>query len=77
MKHLDTHTQAQWDRFDICEAWYCYAMEWHGGQWSKEYEIFAHLNRMRFNPRPSLNNSDCLDTNAREIYDDLVKEHQS
>ena len=31
------------DRFDICEAYYCYASDYHEGQFSKIYEIFGRL----------------------------------
>ena len=67
-----------WDRFDICEAWYVYAMLHHGGQWSPEYRIFGRLDAMRFRPRPSLNDETSLSENGREIYAQLVaKEEQS
>lgn len=65
---------AQFDRFDICEAWYVFAMEWHSGQWSDEYAIFGRLEALRFKPSPLLNNADDLDENARTIYDELVAE---
>ena len=65
---------AQWNKLDICEAWYCFAMEWHGGQWSKEYKIFGRLHNMGFSPSPLLNNCDSLEENARTIYDELVEE---
>jgi hypothetical protein len=62
------------DRFDICEAYYCFAESYHGGQWSKEYRIFGRLDAIEFRPSPML----CverLSENAREIYDALVEKH--
>jgi len=59
------------DRFDICEAYWCYAVEHHDGQWSKEYALHSVFERIRFKPRPNLS-SDTLDENAREIFDQLV-----
>ena len=61
------------DRFDICEAYYVFAMLWHGGQFSKEYEIFGRLERMKFRPPPMLSGPEDLGENAREIYDRLVQ----
>jgi len=59
------------DRFDIVEAYYCYAEEWHGGARSAEYALFATFNRLRFRPRPNLS-SDTLSENGRAIFDRLV-----
>lgn len=59
------------DRFDICEAYYCYMVEWHGGQTSKEYALTGTFHRLRFRPRPDLS-SDTLEENGRAIYDALV-----
>ena len=60
------------DRFDICEAYWCYAADWHSGQWSKIYAIFGRLDRMGFRPSMGLG-TDSLGENAKEIYDDLVR----
>lgn len=62
-----------WNRFDICEAYYLYAMLWHSGQGSKEYAIFARLERIRFRARPMLSRRRDLEENARIIYDRLVR----
>jgi hypothetical protein len=59
------------DRFDICEAWYLYAADYHAGMWSKEYAIFGRLNNIGFKPSPLLS-YDGLTDNGKEIYDDLV-----
>ena len=58
-------------RFDICEAWYCYASDYHGGQSSKLYSKFAQLDRIEFRPAPNLS-YDTLTEKGKEIYDQLV-----
>jgi hypothetical protein len=69
------------DRFDICEAHYMFAMLWHDGafsnshKWGKLYSKFAQLEKIGFRPSPCLSNPKDLDTNAREIYRQLVVNH--
>jgi len=63
---------AQFDKFDICEAHYVFAMLWHGGQGSDEYRKLGQLHHMGFRPRFRLSNEDDLTENGREIYDNLV-----
>lgn len=63
------------DRFDICEAYYLYAYDYHDGQYSKTYEIFGRLHNMGFKPSPLLC-YDLLSDNGKEIYDNLVKKYQ-
>jgi len=60
------------DKFDICEAYYVFAMLWHRGQWSKEYEIFGRLDRIGFKPSPMLNGPENLTENGLNIYLNLV-----
>jgi hypothetical protein len=60
------------DRYDIETAYYLYAMLHHEGQWSKEYALFATLNRIGYSPPRMLSGPDDLNRNAREIYDRLV-----
>jgi hypothetical protein len=62
------------DRFDIVEAYWCYFVEWHGGQNSREYIRLSKMDRY-FKPRPNLS-SETLEENAREIYDMIVQRHQ-
>jgi hypothetical protein len=38
------------DRFDVCEAAYRFAMDYHRGQWSPEYAIFGRLAKIAYNP---------------------------
>ena len=63
---------AQFDKFDICEAHYVFAMLWHGGQRSAEYRKLGQLFLMGFRPRFSLSDEGDLTENGREIYDNLV-----
>lgn len=66
------------NRFDICEAHYMFAMLWHDGvffnshKWKKLYFKFGQLERIKFRPSPCLSNPKDLDKNAREIYRQLV-----
>jgi len=60
------------DRFDICEAYYLYACEWHKGQWSAEYRIFGRLNNMGFKPSPVLSKKS-LSENGRSILANLIR----
>ena len=62
------------DRFDICEAYYCYMALYHGGQWSKEYALTGVFDRIQFSPRDSITtNPDNLEENGHEIFDNLVE----
>ena len=60
------------DRFDICEAYYLYASLYHGGQFTKLYEVFGRLDNLKFRPSPVLRLSS-LTENGRSIYDSLVE----
>ena len=60
------------DRFDICEAYYVFAMLWHGGGGTKEYAMLGRLSNMGFKPRPSLNDRSSLEENGQEIYDGIL-----
>jgi hypothetical protein len=61
----------QFDRFDICEAYYMFATLYHGGMRSKEYRIFGRLHKIKFCPAPSIS-VETLEENARAIFDNLV-----
>lgn len=61
-----------WDRFDICEAWYLFAAEWHRGKWSPEYAIFGRLHRMHFRPSPIMS-KESLTENGRVILANLIR----
>lgn len=60
------------DRFDICEAYYCYATDWHRGQFSPEYAIFGRLQRMGYSPGFGGVTYEQLTDNGKAIYDSLV-----
>ena len=65
------------DRFDICEAYWCYASDYHEGQFSKIYEIFGRLYELDFNPSMDLC-FESLTENGQYIYNSLVdKKHLS
>ena len=61
-----------WDRFDICEAYYVYAVNCHGGQWTRAYEVFGRLDKLGFFPSPLLDRQ-ALTENGKAIYDNLKK----
>ena len=65
-------SRTQWNRFDICEAWYLFASEWHEGQFSDTYAIFGRLKRMRFRPSPMLSTGN-LSPNGRLILATLIR----
>lgn len=60
------------DRFDICEAYHLYARDYHCGQFSRAFSVFARLQRIGFKPSPLLS-FDSLSDNGKEIYNKLVK----
>ena len=61
------------DRFDICEAYYCYVTLHHNGQWSKEYLLHSVFDRLHFKCRDSVTHDpDKLSDNGRAIFDRLV-----
>lgn len=59
------------DRFDICEAYYVYAVEYHTGQWSIEYALHSVFVRLRFKPHWNLS-SESLTENGKEILQSLI-----
>jgi hypothetical protein len=65
---------ADFNRFDICEAWFCFACDWHGGQNTPEYAILGRLTNIGFKPAPALC-FDALEINGKRIYRDLVAKH--
>ena len=63
---------ASWNRFDICEAWYLFAVDWHEGQGSERYAIFGRLERLGFTPSPRLSRQ-TLSPNGRVILAGLIR----
>ena len=59
------------DRFDICSAYYWYAVQHHTGQGSKEYAIHSALDRIDYSPGLSDQHGNLTET-AQMIYEDLV-----
>lgn len=65
------------NRFDICEAYYKYAVHYHTGQFSWQYKILGRLQKIGFKPSYSLKEHDILGSeNSDEIYDNLVSNNQ-
>ena len=60
------------DRFDICQAHFVFAMLWHDGMCGKIYGKFGQLERIKFRPNPYLSEPKDLNLNSREIYRQLV-----
>jgi hypothetical protein len=60
------------NRFDICDAYYLFASEWHRGQNSTEYAIFGRLHKLRYRPSPLLTKKS-LTENARAILARLIR----
>jgi hypothetical protein len=59
------------DRFDICEAYYLFGSDYHGGQFTKEYAYMGRCLNAGFKPSPMLR-YESLSENGKEIYDNLV-----
>ena len=60
------------DRFDICEAYYAFATDYHGGQWSPGYAILGRLQRMGYRPGFGGVTYASLTENGKAIYNSLV-----
>lgn len=65
------------DRMDVCEAYYVFAMLYHEGQFSDTYTIFGRLDGVGFKPRPGLRDETSLSEGAREVFDRLVAKHNT
>ena len=65
-------TPTEWNRFDICEAWFLFACDWHEGQGSDTYAIFGRLAHLRFTPSPILSTRS-LTPNGRLILAELMR----
>lgn len=63
------------DRFDICVAWWLYAMHYHEGQDSKLYRVFGRLERIGFRTLAKTEDIARLPEyeNVRAIYNSLVE----
>lgn len=67
-----------WDRFDICEAYWMYYCHYHASGMTprcvaKDRNISVQLHNMQFRPRPLLNDEFDLTENGRAIYEALIE----
>lgn len=71
---------ASFDRFDICEAYYIFEVNWNRGGWlqarpSNRRRMEAthiQLDRMQFKISPCHRGYESLTDNGKEIYQDLL-----
>ena len=61
----------QWNRFDICSAYYWFFTNYHEGQWSKEYKRLCKLT-IYFKMGPLHNSIEDENMNTQDIYNSLV-----
>jgi hypothetical protein len=61
------------NRLDVCEAWYMFAMLYHEGQGSDDYRTFGRLHNIGFKPGMGLNRPENLSENGRAIFDNLIE----
>lgn len=61
------------NRFDICTAFYMFAMLYHGGQNSKEYRIFGRLQKINFKVVFTRTSPSDMNDNTKEIYKNLLE----
>lgn len=61
----------QFNRFDVCEAYYLFLSHYHEGQGSEKYQRLSHM-LSYFTPSPLLKYAG-LSSNAKDIYDTLVE----
>jgi len=64
----------QWDRFDICEAYYCYAKDYMRDRYdnSIEFGILGRLHHMGYRPGFGGVEYRDLTENGKAIYHELV-----
>lgn len=72
--------EGEFDRFDIAEAHFCFACDYHGGQWSELYaEQCRILDPARIGLRPHGNlgagGYPHLEENGQAIYRNLQRRH--
>jgi len=67
-------TMSQFNRFDICDAYYLFASHWHSGQFSETYRIFGRLHAIRYKPGMLLQ-LETAEPEVKAIYGSLVKKH--
>lgn len=62
------------DRFDIVEAYYAFACDYHSGISSDLYKMSCRISKY-FNPSPMWNGFESLSENGKEIYHNLVTKY--
>lgn len=60
------------NRFDIADAYYLFAGEWHRGMGSAEYRIFGRLHNIGYKAAPNLSKKS-LSENGRVILANLIR----
>ena len=66
---------ANFDRFDICEAYYLFFSQWHNGQTSIEYQRLSKMLGY-FKPSPLLRSGRDLTPNGFNIYCNLIRKNR-
>ena len=66
-----------WDRFDICGAYWLFYSRYHGGQNSHGYRKLSQLARMKYNPGVGLQFGKFETENQKQIYNQLVVKERS
>lgn len=61
------------NRWAICEAYYTFAVLYHGGQFSKEYAYLGRLRNMGF--KGGTDHPEKLDEESREVFDNLLSKN--
>lgn len=64
------------DRFDILSAYYLFGMNYHGGQFTKEYAYMGRAMNAGFSPGPTFSEKGLSD-NGQAIYNNLVAKHDA
>jgi len=62
----------EFDRFDIVEAHYWHAVDYHGGQWSDLYAKQCRISRY-YKPGLMHQGYESLTENGQDIYNQLVQ----
>ena len=63
----------EFDRFDICEAYYLFLSFYHEGQWSDKYKRLCKLLKY-FKPSDLLRDEENLSENGRAIFWELERQ---
>ena len=67
---------AYFNRFDIVEAYYCFLVNYHDGQYSVSYRRLCNM-KQYYKPSTFGNdNPERLTENAREIFNALVAKYE-